>query len=756
MRKLIGLGMILAGVAWMAYADEMDGWYAFTPSNRHSELSAIGMESWNNEPAGAHGRVLAKGDKLFYNGKEIKLWGLNNCYAACAPDKALADRRAALYSKFGFNSVRLHKFADGDGWAGIRKPGSFLEFDPAALDRMDYFIAKLKESGIFTKLSPSFGVKFGEKDLARVPFHAEIGKLKNNKGSIYAGGCWAHMATELQDLQIEQTISVLNHTNPYTGLRYAEEPAVFCVELHNEGSILFYDSNSKLQRSPTMRERHGKGFSEWLKIKYKNEENWRAAWGEAVIISDPASIGNRHMNHLVTPKGGIQPESLAAGTVVPWGNPWFYDAALNETPEEAVLRQRMLDTMQYLIGLQNDYYSRFVKAIRATGYAGEIIGSNWQAGNDAGHLLNLHSDSLVGPVDRHNYFGGGRGAMWNSKPFKDGSMLAVPGSGALLSTGFQQVEGRPFMFSEWIHVQPNEWYAEGPAILGAYGWGLQGWDIAYIFQNKDEGAFSKKLGLQLWDVTNPAVLASYAAISRQVRRFDVKESPETKKLNVHLPSVKEGRVSFRGLTEQNHDEKSFLTDRVPMEALAATRVAVSFNESFQDTPPFDMGPYRDGDTIVSSTKQLRWTRAAEGESKGGYFTMNTPGTKAFVGFAPGGATFDLGDGYSITPDKGFAVIYLTAKNPDETLAHAREIIMTAMARTRNSGMQFNEEGNIILAKGDAPLRMEPVRAVITLPFDGQLEVLDQDGNGSVESHSFKKTFRIDGTQDRTPFYLIQK
>ena len=31
-----------------------------------------------------------------------------------------------------------------------------------------------------------------------------------------------------------------------------------------------------------------------------------------------------------------------------------------------------------------------------------------------------------------------------------------------------------FTLSEWAHVLPNEWQAEGPAIIGAYGLGLQG------------------------------------------------------------------------------------------------------------------------------------------------------------------------------------------------------------------------------------------------------------------------------------------
>jgi len=128
--------------------------------------------------------------------------------------------------------------------------------------------------------------------------------------------------------------------------------------------------------------------------------------------------------------------------------------------------------------------------VREAGYSGEILGSNWQAGRAYSHYANLHSDARVGWIDRHNYFGGGRGGTGK---FNAGSMLARAGSGSL-SAGLQQVDDRPFMLSEWIHVFPNEWGAEGPAIIGAYGLGLQGWDASFLFQNGDQAAFSKALG----------------------------------------------------------------------------------------------------------------------------------------------------------------------------------------------------------------------------------------------------------------------
>jgi hypothetical protein len=736
-------------------------WYEFQPANRYDTTSLIGLEEWNSDPAGKFGRIEARDDKLFYNNREIKLWGLNNTYGACAPDREMADKRAAFYRKFGVNSVRLHKYADGSGGSGIQSENSFTELDAEALNRMDYYIHSLKNNGIFVKLSPTFGVKIGPGDIHRVPFHKEIGDITKSKRIRATYGA-VYLSEEIQDLQIDQTVNVLSHVNPYTGIKYADDPAIFCVELFNEDAVLWNGGNWVFQRYPTIRKRIAERFSAWLLRRYGSEEKWLSSWGEEVLYTDAAGLEKSALGTIINLDRiedlPLSAESLSRGTVIPWSYPWALDEAVRPGGNLHALQQRLFDSAEFLTELQNEFYTRFIQAIRETGFEGEIVGSNWQAGSTLGHLLNLHSDYMAGIVDRHNYFGGGDGnVIRDQKEFKDGSMLAVPGKGTL-SAGLQQVTDRPFMLSEWIHVQPNEYYAEGPAILGAYGWGLNGWDVSYMFENNDNGAFRDRIigGNSRWDVSNPAIMVNFAAVSRQVRRLDVREAAETKRLNVHIPSLLQGKFSFLGETEQTHDEKTFSTDKVPAAALAAVRVAVDFTDEYEETPEFDLSPYLEGNTVVSSTGELRWTPAPEGEEKGGFITIDTEATKAFAGFAPGGQVIDLGDGYKVTPTKGFAVIYLTAKGQDETLKTAKEIVVTAMARARNKGMELNEEENVILKGGEAPIVLEPVKAVVTVPYNGDLLVLDQDGTAVQQERRFRKNFGIDGSVDQTPFYLVRK
>ncbi len=208
-------------------------------------------------------------------------------------------------------------------------------------------------------------------------------------------------------------------------------------------------------------------YCDWLKKKYGSQEKLKEAWGDALKAD----------------------ESLAARNIEPQTNPWFFgDDHLPS--QKGGARQRLLDAAEHLHELQNKFYARFTKAIRDAGYKGPLCGSPWQAPSMLPHYYNLRSDYLAGYIDRHNYFGGG---LFDS-------MLSKPGSG-YFSSGLQQVLDRPFGLSEWIHVWPSLYSAEGPAIIAAYGMGLQGWDCSYEFQSQSaRRMFSDRAGWPPWGV----------------------------------------------------------------------------------------------------------------------------------------------------------------------------------------------------------------------------------------------------------------
>jgi hypothetical protein len=244
----------------------------------------IGMNDWLDAPAGRLGRIRAEGDDLVYGGQPIRIWGLNNTFVQCAPEREMAKRRAAFYAKYGVNSVRLHKYGEGTGWRGILNGRSFAEFDPEGLDRMDFYIAQLKARGIFVKLSPSFGPpRLMPEDVAAVPFVEEFGSFAEGDGAIQVPHSAIFYSPEIQEVHIRQMVNLLQHRNPYTGLTYAEEPAIWDLEIINEQSILFYTSPNGLRDSPTLRRQAARGFSTWLKERYGSERALLAAWGREAL-----------------------------------------------------------------------------------------------------------------------------------------------------------------------------------------------------------------------------------------------------------------------------------------------------------------------------------------------------------------------------------------------------------------------------------------------------------------------------------------
>jgi hypothetical protein len=721
-------------VQWFASANEIPDepslatWYPWQGKGDAAD-SLLSMADWSRNIGGS-GRVTRQGNQLMFNGQPLKLWGLNLCFGATAPEKALADKRAAFYPRYGINAVRLHKWADGHGWSGIQSKDSAIEFDPAALDRMDYQVAKLKEAGIFIKLSANFGaLQMGPAEKKYVPWMEEFGSFKNNR--IATPHSAIHYSPELQQVQILQMANLLKHKNPYTGLTYAQDPAISFVEIINEQSILFFTSMNPLKASATLRKQVGQRFGDWLRQKYGTHQKLQAAWGAEAMDMFAGDI---------KVEGG---ENLDRNNILPLGNPWYWDPEqLNGSQKPR--RQRLLDTLHFLTMLQDEFYARYTKAIREAGYTGEMIASNWQAGRAYSHFANLYSDSLIGTIDRHNYFGGNRA---------DNTMFSRAGSG-LLSSGMQQVADRPFMLSEWIHTFPNEMGVEGPSIVGAYGMGLQGWDVSYMFQNDDNGSFSNRLGRSEWDVTAPQVMGIFPAVARQVRRGDVQESRVAAVRNVHVPSLFQGQLGFEDKVEQGYDDKELDSNKVPARALTVARTEVAFTRQPQETPTFSLNNYQKNGMLVSTTNQLQWKEGAAGSS--GFFTMNTPGTKAVVGFSAG-QKFDLG-AVTVEPKSRFSAIYVTARDQQSTLDNAKDVLIVAMARARNTGQKFSPTGDRMLSAGKGPILMEPVQAQITLRRAGNPQVfaLDHDGRLTPTSITMKNgVFTIDGARDKTPYYVVR-
>jgi hypothetical protein len=277
---------ILLGVAFSlpAAAGEpagRPGWFAFAVPGLDASATPTDLSALNDTPAGADGFVRVR-DGHFVDGKgrRIRFLGVNLTATACFPDKAVAPKIAAHLRKLGFNVVRFHFMDVGQPPTGIfQKDGKTL--DPGQLDRLDFFIARLKEQGIYANLNLHVARRYSgltEEALKRFQWGKVIDRFY----------------PPFLELQREYARDLLAHVNPYTRSAYAKEPAVLCVELNNENTMLPYWTGDVNNLPEPFGAELDRQWRAWLKARYGTTEKLRAAWkeGEAPLGAELLTNGD--------------------------------------------------------------------------------------------------------------------------------------------------------------------------------------------------------------------------------------------------------------------------------------------------------------------------------------------------------------------------------------------------------------------------------------------------------------------------------
>ena len=691
-----------------------------------AEKVEFDMSHWLHKPAGKHGFVLIDNDRfVFEDGTPVKFWGTNIASEKPFMPAAEADAWSEWLARYGFNAVRFHKFT----WRASDGIHSTVVTDEK-WKNFDYLCYRLRENGIYYGWSHLYGHKVMPGDSSRLLAYSEVAGTKFP---------WSHLngttaslvnfAEDLQELNIELTVNMLNHVNPHTGLRYADDPALNFVEFQNEDNIFWSAIERSLEQAPTYRKLLCEKFSNWLEARYGTQEALMAAW-----------------NNEGLPEG----QNLSLKNIYPQPNHglfgWEYEQAVKENRP---VKRHILDKAAFLYQEQMKFYRKFEKAVRETGYKGPLVASCWQAGTGLAHLLNLHTDYEIGIIDRHNYFGGGEGHSLRPGPFSNESMLKLIGSG-LFGSGLQQVSNRPFAFSEWISLIPNQWTAESAPIIAIYGMGLQGWDASYVFAT-DYRQFTPTIqtpGGGIYNATTPTQLALYPALATSVYRNDILEGKTVVDRRVNISELLKGDTTFREKVEQDHDRKVLKGD-FPLEAMAIGKVGITFTDKEPVEVVSDLAQYIKGNEVLSNTGQLMW-------DKSGYFTVNSGGTKGIVGFAPG-KKVDLG-GLSIETSNPFAVILATSLEPDKTIDTSGRILITTIARAKNTGMKYNDDHTELLEVGSAPLLIEPVKVNLELKRKGKFTVHVLDHLGRKTGDTLKPKRRkisLDGNKSGAFYYLFE-
>ncbi|MGL6269718.1 MAG: hypothetical protein ACRC2O_17415, partial [Chitinophagaceae bacterium] len=258
----------------LCFAQHSNDWFAFLPTAIESG-NAIDMTQWLDKPAGRHGFLQMKGkDFLFDDGTPVKFWGVNIAGSSPFVENNKARQWVKFMAAYGINGVRFHKFT-WDATDGIHS----TQITAPKWRNFDFFCNELRNAGIYYSWSHIYGHRLMSADSARVLAYSEVANTKFP---------WSHLngttaslvnyAEDLQTINIELTINMLNHVNPLTGLKYADDPALSFIELQNEDNIYWSAIEETLKQTPTYRVLLCKKFSNWLKNKYGNQSNLIKAW----------------------------------------------------------------------------------------------------------------------------------------------------------------------------------------------------------------------------------------------------------------------------------------------------------------------------------------------------------------------------------------------------------------------------------------------------------------------------------------------
>ena len=701
--------------------------------------SIIDMSHLIEKPAGAHGTLTSRGkDFAFADGTPVKFWGIN---AKMTETVEAQERQARFYAKHGINMVRQHPVQGVLG--SLRRDGNTRHFDPERLDRLDRWFSILKSNGLYMTWSIFYHhVVLPEEGIDPALYNElpDSGVGKDSYGM-------ATFIEEYQDSQWEYARRLLSHVNPYTGLAYKDDPALAVVETRNEDSVFFHNPLGAAfvqgQSRPHHAARLKRMWQQWVKQTYRNDSALAAAWGSGLrkkaVYNNDGSLRSR-------------PDSVNEA------NMYMYAAWEMEkdgpSRNKASERRRMGDFIRFLAEMQRRTYETYERRLRELGFGGVTVSTAWKAGGPAASAANLWTDDAMGAIDRHNYSGGGAGGHdITTGAVSNATHLDRPGRG-ILSSGLWQVEDKPFLMTEWTQKPPNQWKAEIAPLMAFYGMGLQGWDALYHFAGSRSRMGDGWPGMRSYVTETPHYIGQFPALALAVYKGHFDEGPIVVARRL---SLTEAFAGIDALDQQygavGYDENELLADSgAPVEALAAGRVTLKVADGQQPSQFAQLSDWIDvrHQTVRSNTGQLTWDYGDR------VVTVHSAKTQAVIGFAAGG-TYEL-PGVTVTQIETPFIVLLFAPLDDLPLIESEHVLITAMARDRQVGTVYNEDGTQLLATGGPPLLLEPVQATIT--FKGgpiaSARVVDVYGvpTDRALEHS-GNTIRIDGRYG-TYYYEVKR
>jgi hypothetical protein len=656
---LIAAALMVAasGAATGCPAQSTSGMVPFTLDAQRAlqSRSPVDVSFLLDAPAGKHGFLqVANGHLATGEGQRLRLWGVNitdwSKGSRQIPAKKDAAFWAATLARFGVNCVRF-QFLDLDAPRGLIAAGGpdSRHLDAAQFDREDYFIAQLEKRGIYIDLNLLVGRRFKAGDGVEVVNNGPYRGVNLKGTSLFD--------RRMIELQKEYARELLAHRNPYTGLRYTDDPAVALVEINNENAL----NIGYRPPSPFYAKELTEMYNTWL-AAHRTPAQIAALRAMAGVTGDQAPVPL--MGSLDFQAAKAPPERFYAEAE------FYNDTQSSYFREMTEYLKRTLGTRSLVIDTADHSHS-------GSGYP--IL------------LATMSSDV----TDGHDYWEHPTVIYTRKSP-----MVDDPFNSTVVELSRSAMAGKPYTVSEVNTPFPNDFDIEGIPILAAYG-ALQDWDAImwYTFEPKEDTAWKPYVGDPFDISQDPVKMPELAAGALLFLRGDVEKARSMVERSYTQQQV------FDSMLLPPTTDRPYFTPGFPLQLPLEHEMRIS---SFDGPATQGFAPVPVPNPIRSDTDQLAWYH---GGPKAGMVTVDAPRTQALIGFVRSHAQAD--SNLAVEIENQFCAIQLSSMD-EKPIALSSKLLLIAGGRVENSGQRWNTAGTDVTDWGGTPTLIEPVKGTLLL------------------------------------------
>ncbi|MHA1873113.1 MAG: hypothetical protein ACTSVB_03270, partial [Candidatus Heimdallarchaeaceae archaeon] len=661
------------------------------------------------------GRIVADGNVLRFNNsqKEARFWGANYQFTMsyCWNNETVMRSIARRLKTHGFNLVKL---------VGL----TTIIMDEETWDCYDKFIKILEDEGFYIYISIRPVTMF---QLILGPFHSVHGNDQEfqelNQTIIelfgtfpefdyfYQGDSWPYNGPIFKNVMYTNHPEIinflqnliryeLNHTNPYTGLKYKDDERIAFLELSNENYLIrkWGGGHFRVNNNPMPMYYQNLFDSEWhefLRQKYNNDFNLLArSWNDGTGI---ALLDGETSFDTILREPDFNGETS-------WNNPYSNARTSDLALFYATQQEKLFNNLSSFV--KNNLNAKQL-----------IIGTQSENPWDA-RLVQLSNTLDV--IDIHRYYDLPLDIIKNKNPFDPDVLDFYKLFGI---ERLYNVKGKPQTISEYNWPQINNYYFMLIPMFMAYS-SFQGFSAPIMFSYQhccgpSDQAYPPTSNYMEGPMdfrNSPVTLLQNTVAGLAFVRGDFSKG-KALIINFSKDFVdNNGKELLKTWGQVVYLNNSFIENHYPM----VHRLLFDYNASNTNNKTLQEFT----NTFISDNNQLVFNYSSK------LFTATSNKTIAIAG--------KLYDN-----DLSAGPLQLQVENPlygsvmltsldDQAITSSTHLLLTTTSRARNYGMQCDASGRFYESWGSAPVIANPINGLITLTLDNAREATVYSLNPSGE------------------------